>query len=251
MNPKSLTVFFPAYNDGRTIGPLVLAALQLLPQITDDYEVLVVNDGSQDHTAAVLAELARRHPQVRVLHHDRNRGYGAALRSGFAAARKDWVFYTDGDAQYNPSDLGRLLAVWNEKVDIVTGYKIARHDPLYRVVCGRIYHSVVALAFRLRIRDVDCDFRLIRRRVLASLALESATGTIGVELMKKIQDAGYLLIEVPVPHYDRPSGTSQFFRPCHLWRMAGQLVQLWWQLVAHPVPAALPATLPAAAAPVE
>ena len=147
MNPKSLTVFFPACNDGGTIGSQVITALQLLPRITDDYEVLVVNDGSRDHTADVLAELSRQYPQVRVIHHATNRGYGAALRSGFAAARKEWVFYTDGDAQYDPHDLVRLLAVWNENVDVVTGYKIARNDPFYRVLLGRLYHYVVLFGY--------------------------------------------------------------------------------------------------------
>ena len=248
MNPQSLTVFFPACNDGGTIGSQVITALQLLPRITDDYEVLVVNDGSRDHTADVLAELSRRYPQLRVIHHERNRGYGAALRSGFAAARKEWIFYTDGDAQYDPHDLLRLLAVWNEQIDVVTGYKIARHDPVYRVVLGRLYHYLAVLAFGLRIHDVDCDFRLLRRRVLDDIALESLTGTICVEMIKKIQDAGYLLIEVPVPHYHRTYGRSQFFRPRHLWRIAGQLFRLWRKLVIHRVPAELPATKTAVAA---
>ncbi len=237
MYPKSLTVFFPAYNDGGTIGSQVLTALQLLPRITDDYEVLVVNDGSQDHTADVLAELSRRYPQVRVLHHAHNRGYGAALRTGFAAVRKEWVFYTDGDAQYDPCDLRRLLAVWSESVDVVTGYKIARRDPLYRIVVGWLYQRVVGAAFGLRVRDVDCDFRLIRRSVLDRVALESVTGTICVEMMKKFQNAGCAILEVSVPHYYRTYGTSQFFRPRHLWRIAGQLVRLWWQLVVRRGPA--------------
>jgi len=240
MNPKSLTVFFPACNDGGTIGSQVITALQLLPRITDDYEVLVVNDGSQDHTADVLAELSRRYPQVRVIHHDRNRGYGAALRTGFAAARKEWVFYTDGDAQYDPHDLLRLLAVWNESVDVVTGYKIARHDPVHRIVVGCLYQCLVGAAFGLRVRDVDCDFRLIRRRLLDSVVLESATGTICVEMMKKFQLAGSIICEVPVPHYHRTYGTSQFFRPRHLWRIAGQLLWFWWQLVLCRTPAELP-----------
>ena len=243
MNLKSVTVFFPACNDGGTIGSQVLTALQLLPRLTDDYEVIVVNDGSTDHTADVLAELSRRYPPVRVLHHDHNRGYGAALQTGFAAARKDWVFYTDGDAQYDPHDLVRLLAVGVENYDIVNGYKIARHDPVYRRVLGWFYRVVVQAAFRLRVRDVDCDFRLIRRSALDKLQLESATGTICVELMRKLQDAGCRIAEVPVPHYYRTYGTSQFFQVRHLWRIAGQLAGLWWKLMMHrPVLHAIPTT---------
>jgi len=134
MNPNSITVFFPACNDGGTIGSLVITALQVLPRITTDYEVIVVNDGSQDHTADVLEELSRRYPQVRVIHHARNRGYGRALRTGFAHASKEWVFYTDGDAQYDAHDLLLLTAAWQPDVDVVNGYKIARNDPLHRIL---------------------------------------------------------------------------------------------------------------------
>ena len=240
MNPKSLTVFFPACNDGGTIGSQVITALQLLPRITDDYEVLVVNDGSIDHTADVLAELSRRYPQVRIIHHTHNRGYGAALRSGFAAARKDWVFYTDGDAQYDPYDLLRLLASWNESIDVVTGYKIVRHDPWYRILFGWLYQHSARVTFGLCVRDVDCDFRLIRRSALDNLQLESDTGTICVEMVRKFQSAGYRMVEVPVPHYYRTYGVSQFFQVRHLWQIAGQLVRLWWKLVAHQVPLQVP-----------
>ena len=143
------------------------------------------------------------------------------------------MFYTDGDAQYDPHDLLRLLAVGLDDFDIVTGYKIARHDPLYRCVFGWLYREIVQAAVRLRVRDVDCDFRLMRRSVLDSLQLESDTGTICVELVRKLQDAGCRIAEVPVPHYYRTYGTSQFFQVRHLWRIAGQLAGLWWNLVAH------------------
>ncbi|MCG3150110.1 MAG: Undecaprenyl-phosphate 4-deoxy-4-formamido-L-arabinose transferase [Verrucomicrobiae bacterium] len=229
--PTSLTVFFPACNDGGTIGSQVLSALQLLPQITTDYEVLIVNDGSRDHTADVLEELSRQYPAVRVVHHPQNRGYGAALRTGFAHARKEWVFYTDGDAQYDPHELVQLLGVWSPDVDLITGYKIRRRDPVYRIVLGWIYNRVTRHAFGLRVRDVDCDFRLIRRSVLDAVALESETGTICVEMVKKFQDAGCAICEVPVQHYHRTYGKSQFFQFRRLCRVTGQLVRLWWKLV--------------------
>ena len=231
MTPQSITAFFPACNDAGTIGDLVIAALQTLSQITPDYEVLVVNDGSTDHTARVLTELARRHSRVRVIHHDRNRGYGAALRTGFAHARKEWVFYTDGDGQYDPRELLRLARAVRDDVDIVNGYKIARCDPLHRVVIGRLYHHVTRLAFGIRLRDVDCDFRLIRRRVLERVPLESDTGTICVEMVKKFQDAGCRFVEVPVSHYHRVYGRSQFFCFRRLCRVAVHLVRLWHKLV--------------------
>jgi len=227
----SLTAFFPAYNDGGTIASMVLTALITLRQITDDYEVVVVNDGSADYTAEVLEELARQYPQVRVIHHRQNRGYGGALRTGFASARKELVFYTDGDAQYDPREMTVLLSALTDDVDVVNGWKIQRHDPLHRIIIGRLYHWTVKLAFGFRLRDVDCDFRLIRRRVFDQIDLESHTGTICVEMVKKMQDAGFRFAEVPVHHYHRAYGKSQFFNFRRLFRTGIQLLHLWWKLV--------------------
>ncbi len=231
MNPRSITAFFPAYNDGGTIASMVITALQTLESVTDDYEVVVVNDGSVDYTGQVLAELARVYPQVRVVQHARNQGYGSALRSGFANARKEWIFYTDGDAQYDPHELKALWAALREGVDVVNGYKIARNDPLHRRVIGRLYHHIVRLAFGFRLRDVDCDFRLIRRSVFDHIALESDSGTICLEMVKKFQDAGLRFAEVPVHHFHRAYGKSQFFNFPRLYRTAIQLAHLWWKLV--------------------
>ncbi len=231
MIPSSITVFFPAYNDEATIGSLVIAALQTLPRVTEDYEVLVVNDGSSDHTAEVLDVLAGLYPQVRVIHHAQNRGYGGALRSGFANARKEWVFYTDGDGQYDPRELVQLVAALRHDVDVVNGYKMARSDPLYRIVIGRLYHHFTRVAFGIRLRDVDCDFRLIRRRILETIPLESDTGTICVEMIRKFQEAGCRIVEVPVHHYHRVAGRSQFFRFRRLCRVALHLLRLWWKLI--------------------
>lgn len=244
MNPRSITAFFPAYNDAGTIGSLVITALQTLPRVTNDYEVLVVNDGSTDHTADVLDELARQYPQVRVIHHDQNRGYGGALRSGFAHARGQWLFYTDGDAQYDPRELLHLVATLRSDVDIVNGYKISRSDPLHRVIIGRLYHHFTRFAFGIRLRDVDCDFRLIRRRVLETVPLESNTGTICVEMVRKFQDAGCRFVEVPVHHYHRTYGKSQFFQFRRLCRVALHLARLWWKLIVrHEHLTTMPATV--------
>jgi glycosyltransferase involved in cell wall biosynthesis len=234
MRPQSITAFFPAYNDGGTIGDLVIAALQTLRQITPDYEVVVVNDGSTDHTARVLADLARRQPRLRVITHATNRGYGAALRTGFAEARKEWVFYTDGDGQYDPRELITLVDALRDDIDIVNGYKLIRHDAWHRIIIGRCYHYAAKLAFGFRLRDVDCDFRLIRRSVLDAVSLESNTGTICVEMVKKFQAAGCRFVEVPVNHYHRLYGASQFFTMRQLWRVPLALAGLWWKLIAKP-----------------
>lgn len=228
---SSLSIFFPAYNDGGTIASLVLSAQAAARAITEDYEIIVVNDGSQDHTALVLAELESVSPFLRVIHHPHNLGYGAALRTGFAASTKDWVFYTDGDAQYNPLELSHLVAALREGVDVVNGYKISRNDPLIRVVLGKIYNFGVKIAFGLRLKDVDCDYRLLRRAIFETIQLESTTGSICVELIKKIQTAGYTFAEVPVSHYHRQYGRSQFFNWQRLLRTLRHLLVLWWQLV--------------------
>ncbi len=231
MRPSGISAFFPAYNDGGTIPSMVITALRTLAAITDDYEVIVVNDGSSDYTAEVLEELARVYPKVRIVHHPRNRGYGAALRTGFASATKEWLFYTDGDAQYDPHEIKTLVEALAPGVDIVNGFKIERHDPLHRIVIGRIYHYFVKFAFGFKLRDVDCDFRLIRREIFDRVPLESDTGTICLEMIKKFQDNGYTFAEVPVHHYHRAYGKSQFFNFPRLFRTAIHLWQLWWKLV--------------------
>lgn len=226
----SISAFFPAYNDGGTIPSMVLTALMTLRDLTDDFEVIVVNDGSADYTPDVLEELATRYPELRIIHHEQNRGYGGALRTGFSSAVKDLIFYTDGDAQYDPRDMVRLYEVWSDEVDFVNGYKISRSDPLHRVIIGRVYHWIVKLAFGLCLRDVDCDFRLMRRSIFDSVHLKSDSGVICVELMKKVQDAGFRIVEVPVNHYHRAYGKSQFFNYRRIWRTGKQLLALWWEL---------------------
>jgi glycosyltransferase involved in cell wall biosynthesis len=229
--PLGLSIFFPAYNDAGTIGSLVLQAVQVAAKLTPDFEVLVINDGSADATRSILDELERTYPQVRAIHHTRNRGYGGALRTGFASARKDVVAYTDGDGQYDPAEFEMLWARLTDEVDMVTGYKISRSDPFHRLIIGRVYHHFVKLLFRLRVRDVDCDFRLIRRDVFDRVKLERDTGVICLEMMRKIQDAGVRVVEVPVHHYHRLHGRSQFFNFPRIFWTGVVVMKLWLQLV--------------------
>ena len=229
--PPGLSMFFPAYNDGGTIASLVIRAVQTASRLTPDFEVIVVNDGSTDATKDIAEELMRTYPQVRVINHPTNRGYGGALRTGFAAATKDLIAYTDGDAQYDPTEIEVL---WNRlagDVDMVTSYKIRRSDPLHRIVIGRIYHHTVKLLFRLRVRDVDCDFRLMRREIFDRVKLERDTGVICLEMMRKIQDAGFRVVEVPVHHYHRTHGRSQFFNFRRVFWTGIDVLKLWVQLV--------------------
>ena len=227
----SVSVFFPAYNDAATIPSMVIASLLTLPKVTADYEVIVVNDGSSDQTGEVLRELERLYPTVRVITHPTNKGYGGALQSGFNAAKKTWVFYTDGDAQYDPRELVRLVYAVTDHTDVVNGYKIARSDPLHRIFIGRLYHHIVRVLFGFRLRDVDCDYRLLRREVFDHVELTSTSGTICLEMVKKFQDMGYRFKEVPVHHFHRAHGKSQFFNFPRLIKTALQLMVLWWDLV--------------------
>ena len=226
-----LSMFFPAYNDAGTIASLVIQAQEAIRHLTPDFEVIVVNDGSADQTGTIADELARTYPNVRVVHHDVNRGYGGALRTGFAAATKELIAYTDGDAQYDPSEIASLWARLGDGVDVVTGYKISRSDPFHRIVIGRLYHCAVKLLFALRVRDVACDFRLMRREVFDRVMVNRDSGVICLELMRKIQDAGFRVVEVPVHHYHRTHGRSQFFNFRRIFLTGIDVLKLWIELV--------------------
>jgi len=229
--PAGLSVFFPAYNDSGTIASMVIRAVQAASELTPDYEVIVVNDGSADATPQIIDELARTYPRVRVVHHARNRGYGGALQTGFRSATKDWIFYTDGDAQYDPAELALLWEKMTADADLVNGYKISRSDPLHRIVIGRIYHHIVSIMFGLSVRDVDCDFRLMRRSIFETIDLEKTSGVICLEMMKKIEDGGFRIVEVPVHHYHRAFGKSQFFNFRRIFKTCVDVLRLWVALV--------------------
>lgn len=230
-NRPGISVFFPAYNDAGTIASMVVLADRTLRNLTDDYEVIVVNDGSRDHTAQVLSELESLYPRFRAIHHPANRGYGSALRTGFANASKEWVFYTDGDAQYDVRELAKLVPLMTGGVDVANGYKVSRSDPLHRIVMGNVYCWMVRIAFGIKIRDVDCDFRLVRRASYNRVRLTSTSGTICVEMIKSFQDAGLKFAEAPVHHYHRAYGKSQFFNLARLFKTFKDLSRLWWRLV--------------------
>lgn len=224
---RSLSIFFPAYNDAESIASLVQSADRTAHLLTDDYEIIVIDDGSSDDTPRVLRRLTEEFPRLRVVTHGANQGYGGALRSGFLAANRELVFYTDGDGQYDPGELTELWRALSPDVDVAQGYKIARSDPLHRVVIGRIYARTVGFLFRLPIRDVDCDFRLIRKEVLGKLVLSASSGAICVELVSKAARAGGRFVEVPVHHYPRRHGRSFAFRPRQIVAMLQELTRLW------------------------
>ena len=230
MVSPSLSVFFPCYNDARTIGRLVAQADGVAAQFTRDYELIVVDDGSRDGSRELLQDLSRRYPRLRLVLHDRNRGYGAALLSGFRSATKEWVFYTDGDGQYDVQELEALLKLAGHDVDVVYGYRTSRSDPRYRIAIGWLYQRLVRKLFDIRIRDLSCDFRLIRRRALAAVELHRSSGAICIELVKNLQLAGFRSADCPVHHCRRPYGASQFFRARHLCATVLDILGLWREL---------------------
>lgn len=228
---ESISVFFPAFNDAQSIGKLVADASDVLAGLTDDYEIIVVNDGSADETSEVLVELQKKYPTLRVVSHETNRGYGGALQSGFRTARHDLVFYTDGDGQYDVRELVKLLPLLTENVDVVNGYKLERSDKANRKIIGGFYNRLAHLMFSLPVRDVDCDFRLIRRTILEKINLHSTSGSICVELVYKLHRNRARFKEVGVNHYRRQHGKSQFFTVRRVTATLFDFFSLWLKLV--------------------
>lgn len=229
--PPSISLFFPAFNDAENLRVLIPRAAETLQQLAEEFEIIVVDDGSTDHTSAVLDSLRQQHPFLRVFHHPHNLGYGAALQSGLRAATKELVFYTDGDGQYDVRELGNLLPMLSADIDVVMGYKIRRADSLLRTITGKLYHGLVKTLFGLKARDVDCDFRLLRRKVLEAVPLTCRSGAICVELVHQVEKCGFRVVEVPVNHYPRLSGRSQFFRMGPVARTVLDVFRLWVRLV--------------------
>lgn len=226
----SISAFFPCYNDSATLTPLIEKALEVLGDLSEDYEIIIIDDGSEDDSGTVADELCATCPRVRVIHHEHNRGYGGALQSGIKASTKKWVFYTDSDGQYDVEDL-RLLWALSGTADVINGYKIGRNDPWYRVFLGSTYNFAIRRMFAIPIRDLDCDFRLMRGDMIRSLDLRSDGGAICAEMIKGLQAAGAVFAETPVHHRPRLVGNSQFFRPKNLVLMAGGLLTLWWRII--------------------
>jgi glycosyltransferase involved in cell wall biosynthesis len=226
-----ISVFFPAFNDANSIEKLVTDALKILPVLAADYEVIVVNDGSVDNTQDVLDNLKRRFKKVSIVKHEKNKGYGAALRSGFEAARKELIFYTDGDGQYDVCEIANLVPLLTDGVDVINGYKKRRTDKINRQISGGLYNQLAHFLFALPIRDVDCDFRLIRRSALSDLQLSSDSGSICVELVYKLHRAGAVFTEVGVNHYARQFGRSQFFTFSRVSKTLIDFFFLWLKLV--------------------
>jgi len=226
----SISAFFPVYNDWGTIPSIVLLVNSVLEKAASEYEIILVDDGSKPLTKAVLEQLEKKISKLRVITHEENRGYGGALKSGFYNAKYDLIFYTDGDAQYNPQELALLIEKFSDDVDVVNGYKISRSDPVYRKILGRLYHHITKMLFGFKIRDVDCDFRLMRRSIFDGLKLNYNSGVICVEMIARMTRRGARFAEVPVHHYYRVSGKSEFFNFKRVFSVIKNLVKLWYRI---------------------
>ncbi len=228
----SISVFFPCYNDSHSIGRLIDDAHETLGDLVSEYEVIVIDDGSSDGSQQVLKDYLEKYPETfRPIFHKKNQGYGGALKDGFKNARYDLIFYTDGDGQYDVTELPLLYSLMTKDVNFVNGIKMERQDFAYRVIVGNFYALCMRWFFLLPIFDVDCDFRLIRRSVIEKLSLSSNSGSICVELVKKAQRAGAKFRQVSVHHYPRIYGQSQFFRLDRLMATFSELSKLWWKLM--------------------
>jgi len=212
----SLSIFFPSLNDAKILPYLIAKTYAIAPLVAHEFDVTVINDGSTDETETVLAEMEKHYHNFHYITHRKNKGYGGALQSGFKNAKHEWVFYTDGDGQYDPTELKTLVEIANENIDVVNGFNLARSDNLLRRLIGSAYNSFARMYYLLPISDFKCDFRLIRRSLLDKIHLRSNSGAICLELVEKMHKAGGRFVGVGIHHYPRQFGRSQFFRPKHI-----------------------------------
>jgi glycosyltransferase involved in cell wall biosynthesis len=205
MPPVSITVFFPCYNEQDNVAKVTQRAIEVLEGLRADYEVLIVDDGSADNTGRVADEIAAANRRVRAIHHPRNLGYGAALQSGFRAATKELVFYTDGDGQFDMKEMPPLLPLMAD-YDIVSGYRMNRQDPPLRRLNGWLWTRMNDLLFSLNLRDLDCAFKLFKRAIFDHIKMESQGALIATEILARAARKGYRITERGVHHYPRTAG---------------------------------------------
>jgi len=225
----SVSAVMPAFNEEANLGRSVAALDAALDRIAPQHEIIVVDDGSRDGTAAVLRGLRAERPCLRVVSHPTNLGYGAALRSGFAAARHDWVFFMDADNQFDPAELQSLVQR-ADGAEMVVGYRRVRRDPWIRRLNALAFFGLARLLFGYLARDVNCAFKLIRADLLRGLPLQSTGAFINAELLARARRHGAQVVEVPVHHFPRPAGRQTGADPRVVLRAFGELLRLRAQL---------------------
>ncbi|MFH1220445.1 MAG: glycosyltransferase family 2 protein [Candidatus Eisenbacteria bacterium] len=229
MKPKSISFVLPAYNEEDNIEKAVRAVVQAAETIDiEDYEVVVVNDGSADRTAEILERLRVENPHIRPIHHPKNLGYADALRTGFTSAKLPLVFYTDSDLQFDVKEVKNLLPAI-EDYDIVCGFRIYRYDPLTRLFLAWGYNLVARTVFRLRVRDIDCAFKLFRREVFDVIQIRSKKFFVDTEILAKARHHGFRMTEIGVRHYPRAGGRSTV-RASHVVSTLRELIKMWLEI---------------------
>jgi len=227
----SISAFFPVYNDWGSVPSMVLLLDRKLKQVAKEHEIILVDDGSDALTKKVLAELENRIENLKIIKHEKNKGYGGALKTGIYNSKYELIFYTDSDAQYNPTEIEMLVDKMNDNIDVVNGYKIERQDPLYKKLIGNFYLLITRILFKFKIRDVDCDFRLMRKSLFDNLELKYNSGVICVEMITRLTMRGARFAEVAVNHYYRTSDKSQFFNFKRIFNVANDLIKLWYRVM--------------------
>ena len=227
--PGSLSLVLPAFNEEANIEAVVQDALATLPAFVDAYEIIVVDDGSRDRTGEIVARLASGNDRVRLVSHERNRGYGAALTSGFSASTGDFVMFMDADRQFDIRDL-RLLVPFAGEYDIVAGFRMERSDPLHRRVLAEMFNVSVRMLFGVHLRDIDCAFKLFRGDLLRGLPLTAPGALINTEIQAKARRQGARLQQVGVRHYPRIAGEATGGSPRVILRAVGETLALWWRM---------------------
>ncbi len=228
-NNVSISVFFPCYNEQGNITGVVEKALAVLEKLNADFEVIIVDDGSSDSTGNIADELAGGNDRIKVVHHQTNLGYGAALQSGFKAATKELVFYTDGDGQFDINEMPPLLGLM-EQYDIVSCYRLNRQDNLMRKINGWCWTRLVCLLFGMKIRDIDCAFKLYKREIFDNIKLVSTGALIDAEILARAVRKGYRVVQQGVHHYPRTAGAQTGANLRVILRAFKELFRLWKQI---------------------
>ncbi|MEJ5307271.1 MAG: glycosyltransferase family 2 protein [candidate division WOR-3 bacterium] len=227
----NISAMFPCYNDRETITKLIDKVEEKLKKYTQNYEIIVVDDFSTDGAREILLEKAKENPKLKVILHEKNMGYGATIVDGLKNAKYDYFFYTDGDGQYDPGEIEKLIKLLDEDTDLVNGYKITRNDPFYRIIIGKMYNTFMKFFFGIKLKDIDCDFRIIRKDIFKDETFFSKSGTICVEMIKKIELKNGKVKQVGVNHYEREFGSSQFFNFKRLFFVFLYIIVLWYNLI--------------------
>jgi len=227
----SISLVLPAYNEADNIEPMVAEAVPALEAVTDDFEIIVVDDGSADDTAGVTRKVMEQVPQVRLVEHPVNQGFGAAVFTGFTSAEKDWIFYTDADRQFVLSELENFVPLMDQ-ADLIAGYRAPRQDPFMRVFYGKGWSMLCTIVFGYTVRDVDCGFKLLRREIIQELApsIASRGATFSIEWLVRAKRAGYRFVELPVTHRPRVAGSQTGANIDVIVRAFRELVQVRLQL---------------------